>query len=213
LRLSWRKINATAVDKSVTDSYSTVMSSENKDNDDNNKDSASDSSNDSDFVKSARAYAAYLKTPEGQAEYQVWIAEQKLFNSASKCRKCGGEIGPKAAVYYARKRTTGWFGYGFRAEAVCKDCRGGDSYDEGAPCYVCSRRVYLEKGARHDALRVFCSPHCKIKFYGARDKDRRMKARWNLRCAVCKRKFTPDRADAKFCSSACKQKAYRQRSK
>jgi hypothetical protein len=31
------------------------------------------------------------------------------------------------------------------------------------------------------------------------------------RCAICKKGFTPKRSDARFCSAACKQRAYRLR--
>jgi len=36
-------------------------------------------------------------------------------------------------------------------------------------------------------------------------------ARVTPRCACCKRKFTPKRTDARYCSAACRQRAYRRR--
>ena len=40
---------------------------------------------------------------------------------------------------------------------------------------------------------------------------RRRRARGELTCACCGKTFDPVRADARFCSNACRQKSYRQR--
>ncbi len=40
---------------------------------------------------------------------------------------------------------------------------------------------------------------------------RKYRERWPQRCGVCKKQFTPARADAHHCSNACRQWAYRRR--
>ena len=42
---------------------------------------------------------------------------------------------------------------------------------------------------------------------------KRLEKRKNTECQQCGDTFTPDRSDAKYCSAACKQRAYRQRKK
>ena len=41
----------------------------------------------------------------------------------------------------------------------------------------------------------------------------RQQARTNLTCACCGKQFDANRTDAKFCSNACRQKAYRESAK
>jgi hypothetical protein len=70
-------------------------------------------------------------------------------------------------------------------------------------CHYCARRVISYYFMSAGDMRQFCSSSCRNRFY--------RKAPEILNCAVCRKPFTPKRADAKHCSLACKQKAYRQR--
>ncbi len=65
----------------------------------------------------------------------------------------------------------------------------------------CVRKMMVQKG-----WRGFCSARCAARVRRAR---RRIKAR---RCIVCLKSFQTPRKDAKFCSNACRQHAYRLRS-
>jgi hypothetical protein len=62
-------------------------------------------------------------------------------------------------------------------------------------------------------IRTFCSDSCRRAVFCTEAKAKRLAARSDLerRCSVCHRRFTPRRADAQTCSSACRQKAYRNR--
>ena len=42
-------------------------------------------------------------------------------------------------------------------------------------------------------------------------KEQRYQKRKDTVCSVCGKVFTPKRADSKYCSNACRQKAYRER--
>jgi hypothetical protein len=56
-----------------------------------------------------------------------------------------------------------------------------------------------------------CSPLCAREKRNADARGRRLEARENHRCAVCDETFTPARSDARYCSAACRQDAYRKR--
>jgi hypothetical protein len=73
-------------------------------------------------------------------------------------------------------------------------------------CYQCGRRFHYDVRAR----RIYCSHICaaRSKAQSYRDAHRPDNARV---CAVCGQPFTPPRSDAKTCSNACRQKAYRDR--
>jgi hypothetical protein len=72
------------------------------------------------------------------------------------------------------------------------------------PCKGCGRLVT----AVDDFWRGWCSPVCSRRAY---DQTRQLGEPDARECAVCAAIFTPARRDARFCSSACKQTAYRMR--
>ena len=111
-----------------------------------------------------------------------------------KCRQCGRPI---ADSDVARKLRGEWLG--------CPDCfEVREQYVK--PCEGCGRKVV---GSR------FCNFRCRAHYYNApaaaRRKAQRLEARQDMVCVQCGKTFTPRRSDAKTCSAACKQKAYRQR--
>ena len=75
-------------------------------------------------------------------------------------------------------------------------------------CQSCDRAVI------HDTVRkvpkhVVCGPACRLAVYAAlARKKRRLSKR---ACPTCGKLFPPKRTDALFCSSPCRQRAYRQR--
>jgi hypothetical protein len=56
-----------------------------------------------------------------------------------------------------------------------------------------------------------CSPLCARERANAEARERRRTARSGARCSVCDAEFSPGRAGARYCSSACRQDAYRKR--
>jgi len=56
----------------------------------------------------------------------------------------------------------------------------------------------------------FCSERCAKRCYRAKDRKRRAEQRLK-ECAVCRETFEATRSDAKTCSPACRQTAYRRR--
>ncbi len=59
--------------------------------------------------------------------------------------------------------------------------------------------------------RVFCCEKCRWAAANARAAERRREYRQNLCCEACGVSFAAMRGDARFCSNACRQAAYRLR--
>lgn len=86
-------------------------------------------------------------------------------------------------------------------------------YEEGGygvrqfRCGYCRKLLYTQT---HN--RKYCRYEtCGHKALNLRNSIRRRQARGELTCACCGKTFDPVRADARFCSNACRQKSYRQR--
>jgi hypothetical protein len=74
-----------------------------------------------------------------------------------------------------------------------------------AACEVCGRPIAY--GTWRRSRLDICSSDC----WRERVNRRRRVAREPRDCAACGRSFTPTRRDAAYCSSACRQNAYRRR--
>jgi hypothetical protein len=79
------------------------------------------------------------------------------------------------------------------------------------PCDRCARLVYRERPQRKDSRYVTCSLDCRQAIHNANYRKRHPQWRHQRKCRLCGKAFTPKRTDAKFCSTACKQAAYRKR--
>lgn len=106
-------------------------------------------------------------------------------------------------------------------------CCDDRHWTDPEPCLGCGRLVSHPKHAAWRALadwvhyqqpdlapRVFCGGDCKRRVLAVEAKSCRLTAaaeRGPVRCATCAGEFTPARHDARYCSSACRQKAYRER--
>jgi hypothetical protein len=77
----------------------------------------------------------------------------------------------------------------------------------GVRCEWCGRVFHARAH-----WRVYCTPECR-QAVASRSyyETHRQVALTSHTCEVCDRSFTPSRSDAKTCSSACRQKAYRSR--
>ncbi len=142
------------------------------------------------------------------------------------CGKCGRDLRPGEPVYVSCV----WAGYSVfvgaftrRYAPVCEGCaprsmkRAGDPYGftryVAESCDTCGRLVTFEATGRDRYRRhVFCSGRCRWTYYNTARNERNARRR-EKDCEVCGVRFTAQRQDAKTCSAACKQKAYRQRAK
>jgi len=74
------------------------------------------------------------------------------------------------------------------------------------PCAHCGRPTIRDLGHRN-RKHTFCSQPCESAYHN----HRKRKPKERKLCEVCGEEFTAKRVDAKTCSQACKQKAYRRR--
>jgi hypothetical protein len=124
--------------------------------------------------------------------------------------KCGHVFAEGEVVY--RKRQRRFMEGLWDSVAICDDCVRENMHpsyrehrEEPVPC--AGGCGVLVSHWQHWSPIQTCSTHCSTRTSAER---RRVKhdAR---RCEVCEDEFTPKRADARNCSNACRQDAYRKR--
>jgi hypothetical protein len=74
-------------------------------------------------------------------------------------------------------------------------------------CAQCERPM-VSRLKVSELRRTFCSDSCQRAYHNQMRKEKRAEARKKV-CEVCDEEFTATKRDAKTCSKACKQKAYR----
>lgn len=79
------------------------------------------------------------------------------------------------------------------------------------PCANCQRPVRLERLLKGPPKHLVCGDECRQAVYCRAMLMRRRKTPMPATCEGCAARFTPPRSDAKWCSPACRQRAYRQR--
>jgi hypothetical protein len=147
-------------------------------------------------------------------------AEKTLVWEAAKyarwCCECGRDIAPGETV--VRRRRYGAMRDGGGVYIYCEDC-GPKGYPL-KPCAHCGRGVHLifverwmlvDSSVRRLAQLPFCCDRCAAQYWNEPRKQRRAEARASLRCQECAEVIDAGRSDAKYCSSACRQRAYRAR--
>ena len=132
------------------------------------------------------------------------------FRQAGSCTRCEEAFGGNAAAYMVREKVV-WTVIGdmgltqIETVPVCDACVTGPELEnatDDAACAGCGQRLRL---SAHWPKPV-CSNRCE-----QRDRRKRRRARRPAtRCSICEAFFVPKRNDAKFCSNACRQRAYRQ---
>lgn len=133
--------------------------------------------------------------------------------NCSQCAKCGDALAPDAPVWRQRVRLgPGFFGgHSDTVAPLCERCRADWKEFRGAePCENCGRPVHQEYN-RRIYLYTFCCSTCERAVRVAEARERRTDARDTRQCRTCGETFEPTRTDARFCSSACRQRAYRRR--
>jgi hypothetical protein len=93
--------------------------------------------------------------------------------------------------------------------AVCDACVTDEErarLDADAICEGCDRPMRVNCFEWRQRHRYICASRCE-----ARARRRQKRAATRARCSLstCNKSFTPKRSDAKFCTNACRQRAYR----
>jgi hypothetical protein len=145
------------------------------------------------------------------------------------CENCNAPLGPSdpCVVWYHQRQGELHYSVGYGAVRGCMACAddgwaeevksrpfslraalgvlsGKGPYLREAYCERCGRRIIFATQTKYpEPYRriAYCSEACKEVRAAARQKT----------CEVCTGAFTATRRDAKTCSGACKQKAYRRR--
>jgi hypothetical protein len=131
------------------------------------------------------------------------------------CEKCHRELGQDEPVYRTRVRS-----YHYpRLGGACFDCRDTPSclkherYEKEwrapKPCVNCERPVIIKQRANPPKNHILCGQECTRAFYNAWARRKRQLSQ--RPCTTCGELFDPARSDAKYCGSACRQRAYRMR--
>jgi hypothetical protein len=144
--------------------------------------------------------------------------ERRAMETAEVCGKCGRELGAGDPIWRVMLSHRCWTGTSHCLVPVCESC--GKSHDQDPRygfmprqlCEYCGRVVVNRATPRQwQSEHVFCCERCKRRYFTKRAKEQRARARQDLRCEVCGEPFEAARSDAKYCSNACRQRAYRER--
>lgn len=138
------------------------------------------------------------------------------------CVKCGEQIGG-AICYVYHPRRSAYCASCFVAYKTQEDSALLERYGRDGPLGVwkgrgrllpgddgynpLAGRIKCEVCGRDVVNRRYCSDRCEYKAGNLR----RRVGHESRRCVVCEEPFTPRRKDARYCSSACRQDAYRKR--
>lgn len=129
--------------------------------------------------------------PEERAKSELrWRAAE----TAAWCGGCGRDLNPMEPIWHDR--------------GICGRCCAR-TWREWCQqqCESCGRTVHYSRRSKHPAC---CEQH-RLRAQADRRRDDRTTARSGRHCATCSDHFTPPRADGRYCSPKCRQKAYRTR--
>ena len=181
-----------------------------------------------------------LKATAERCAEHIWNSETKTFSDCAKNFGAGDvlyrrreTVSITSPVFsYCREHRCGQSG-GYHNRDAPKGsyytyCRCEERHwEEPEPCVGCSRLISHPKYApwrrlRHWAYfgmrapaqpRPFCSERCRRRVFDTERKAKRLAERDGdeRQCAACRGTVNKRRADARYCSTACRQGAYRQR--
>jgi hypothetical protein len=154
-----------------------------------------------DAAERIRALTGDRSTPD---ERERRMRRYKAIKGCTHCVVCWTPFAPGQRVYRELR-------FGRDLAPVCEGCRSQyQSHDAGSSCDGCGRIVHNPANNRR-RRRTFCCAKCKIATRSREKHARVVETRGTRECQQCGETFEPARADAKFCSLACKQKHYRRR--
>jgi hypothetical protein len=96
-----------------------------------------------------------------------------------------------------------------RLLAACSEL-SHNRWHPAQPCEQCGRPVIFQ-GSRRIPFHAVCGDGCRYAVKLAQARARSAQRRPKATCETCGEAFTAKRTHARFCSSPCRQRAYRQR--
>jgi hypothetical protein len=153
--------------------------------------------------------AAQIRQAAGVHRFNIRNAQRACVH----CAMCGCTLSAESPIWRQPLYLgPGFFGgHSYTVAPVCERCRADRREFRGAKsCENCARPVHQELNFRSHR-RTFCCRTCEATVRIAEQKQQRSDARGTRQCETCGETFEPTRADARFCSSPCRQRAYRRR--
>jgi hypothetical protein len=143
-----------------------------------------------------------------------------VMRNAMRCQLCDRALTERESVW---RVTVGYWSqhnrkFGGTIGSICNDCLpefGPDEswrWHEPRSCEHCQRPVVLVR-RRKVPKHVVCGSDCRRALQLAAAKAKRARRRGTTTCLRCKEEFQPRRLDARYCSAACRQSAYRRRNR
>jgi hypothetical protein len=157
-----------------------------------------------------------------EAKQSVWPVWQKAMTLSDRqrmqCPTCRRELGDREPVYQVRRLPPPYPGI----VHVCRKCEeerhqgwvsATGRYLRTEPCDSCERPVLnlARLARRYRRSIIACSLACRKRIENARYPAKRYGHPTRRPCATCGAPFTPKRSEGLYCSSRCKQRAYRRR--
>lgn len=142
---------------------------------------------------------------------------RKAQRSCDFCGWCGRSFNKNETVWRLGIRLGhGFFGgWAWTVIPVCEQCRPRELYYRPEkPCEYCGRAVInVANGTSRRRKHTYCSEQCAKEHGSIVLKSVRAQRRQQREyfCGVCGHPFRPSRKDASHCSSACRQRDYRNR--
>ena len=163
--------------------------------------------------EAAQRIRALIGVTDDDAAHRRRRAIRHAAKTGLHCAKCERELTPNEPVWRAQMSLgRSMFGAGWYSAVApyCKGCRPKyrQFQERPKPCCGCGRPVRNEWNAIRRRY-TSCSEACSRRVGHYRARMLRAEAPGWRECAGCGSDFDPARTDAKFCSVACKQKAYR----
>jgi hypothetical protein len=135
----------------------------------------------------------------------------------TQCHYCKRCFDDSEVVYIAKLSSRPGRYAWVRRYPICGPCarqlpgNGSHGFYPPKPCGFCERRIAVSYYATNRRRPDFCCDLCASREANRVAKDIRSRTRENKTCKQCQAKFDGTRADANFCSAACRQRAYRER--
>jgi hypothetical protein len=130
------------------------------------------------------------------------------------CKLCHREMTPADPVYRVLGRGPSVTAH--TVSEICAKCWAATDWSwpfprqwRSALCERCGRPVIYDR--RQRLKHVVCSRECRLAVYRAIETAKCRSRVKPQPCALCGASFQPKRSDARYCSVACKQKAFRRR--
>lgn len=150
------------------------------------------------------------ETEEEWSEKIQWRIESESDDAAQLCANCHRDLEPSEPIWR-----------GFARGVLCRDCTDDRirEYGELTPCDGCGRPTaydtwgrtqFYESGVGY-VYRTYCCTKCRDAVYRRRRRQRAAEQRGTRRCEECDAILDRQRSDARYCSNACRQRAYRAR--